>query len=65
MPFRLERDSLIWLQAARRGHILAEAGMARQTGRAALVLSGEHRSLLSDLAGSRTAAQREVQPLVW
>ena len=42
-------------------HSLAEAGMARQTGRAALVLRGEHRSLLSNLAGSRTAAQREVQ----
>ena len=35
--------------------------MARQTGRAALVLSAEHRSMLSDLAGSRTAAQREVE----
>ena len=42
-------------------HILAEAGMARRTGRAALVLSGEHRSMLSELAGSRTAAQREVE----
>ena len=42
-------------------HILAEAGMARQTGRAVLVLSGEHRSMLSELAGSRTAAQREVE----
>ena len=42
-------------------HILAEAGMARLTGRAALVLSGEHRSMLSELAGSRTAAQREVE----
>ena len=39
--------------------------MARQTGRAALVLSGEHRSMLSNLAGSRTAAQHEAQPLVW
>ena len=35
--------------------------MARQTGRAALVLSGEHRTMLSELAGSRTAAQREVE----
>lgn len=41
--------------------ILAETGMARQTGRAVLVLSGEHRSMLSELAGSRTAAQREVE----
>ena len=41
--------------------IFAEAGMARQTGRAALVLSGEHRIMLSKLAGSRTAAQREVE----
>jgi transposase len=38
-----------------------EAGMARQTARAALVLSGEHRTMLRDLAGSRTAAQREVE----
>ena len=35
--------------------------MARQTGRAALLLSGEHRSMLSELAGSRTAPQREVE----
>jgi transposase len=35
--------------------------MARQTARAALVLSGEHRSMLNELAGSRTAAQREVE----
>lgn len=35
--------------------------MARQTGRAALALSGEHRSMLEELAGSRTAAQREVE----
>ena len=42
-------------------HTLAEAGMARETGRAALVLSEEHRSMLSELAGSRTAAQREVE----
>jgi DNA invertase Pin-like site-specific DNA recombinase len=38
-----------------------EAGMARQTTRAAWVLSGEHRTMLRDLAGSRTAAQREVE----
>ena len=42
-------------------HIFAEAGMARQTGRAALVLSGEYRTMLSELAGSRTAAQREIK----
>ena len=42
-------------------HIFAEAGMARQTGRTALVLSEEHRAMLSELAGSRTAAQREVE----
>lgn len=35
--------------------------MARPTARAALVLSGEHRSMLRELAGSRTAALREVQ----
>ena len=35
--------------------------MARRTGRAALTLSGEQRSMLSELAGSRTAAQREVE----
>jgi transposase len=40
---------------------LLEARMARQTGRAALVLSAEHRSMLEELAGSRTAAQREVE----
>jgi transposase len=38
-----------------------EAGMARQTARAALVLSAEHKTMLKDLAGSRTAAQREVE----
>jgi transposase len=42
-------------------HILVEAGMARRTGRAALILSDEQRSVLKDLAGSRTAAQREVE----
>jgi len=35
--------------------------MARKTGRAALVLSEEHRTMLAELAGSRTAAQREVE----
>lgn len=40
---------------------LVEAGMARRTGRAALTLTEEQRSMLSELAGSRTAAQREVE----
>ena len=35
--------------------------MARPTARAALVLSDEERTMLNDLAGSRTAAQREVE----
>ena len=35
--------------------------MARRTGRAALVLTGQQRSMLNELAGSRTAAQREVE----
>lgn len=35
--------------------------MARQTARAALLLSAEHRRMLNELAGSRTAAQREVE----
>ena len=35
--------------------------MARQTGRAALVLNDEHRVMLSELSRSRTAAQREVE----
>ena len=35
--------------------------MARQTARAALVLSGEQRTMLRELAGSRTSAQREVE----
>ena len=35
--------------------------MARKTARAALVLSSEQRSMLTELAGSRTAAQREVE----
>ena len=38
-----------------------ETGMARQTGRAALSLSAEQHTMLSELAGSRTAAQREVE----
>ena len=35
--------------------------MARPTTRAALSLSDEDRSMLSELAGSRTAVQREVE----
>ena len=35
--------------------------MARKSGRAALVLSEEHRSLLTELSASRKAALREVQ----
>lgn len=35
--------------------------MARKTGRAALVLGAEQRSMLEALAGSRTAPQREVE----
>ena len=35
--------------------------MARQTARAGLVLSSEHGAMLRELAGSRTAAQREVE----
>lgn len=35
--------------------------MARMSGRAALVLSDEQRSMLSELAGSRTASVREVE----
>lgn len=35
--------------------------MARHTGRAPLMLSAEQRAMLSELAGSRTAAQREVE----
>ena len=38
-----------------------EAVMARTSGRAALVLSDEQRVMLSELAGSRTAAMREVE----
>lgn len=40
---------------------LVGAGMARRTGRAALTLSEKQRLMLSELAGSRTAAQREVE----
>ena len=35
--------------------------MAKPTKRGALVLDDEQRSMLSSLAGSRTAAQREVE----
>lgn len=35
--------------------------MARKSGRAALVLSDENRSMLSELTASRTAAVREVE----
>jgi transposase len=35
--------------------------MARHTARAALILDDEHRGKLRELAGSRTAAQREVE----
>ncbi|MDR2625175.1 MAG: helix-turn-helix domain-containing protein, partial [Zoogloeaceae bacterium] len=35
--------------------------MARRTKRAALVVTEEQSSMLKDLAGSRTAAQREVE----
>jgi transposase/DNA-binding CsgD family transcriptional regulator len=38
-----------------------ETAMARPTARAALVLSSEERTHLSQLAGSRTAARREVE----
>ena len=41
--------------------IVMRAFLARQTGRAALVLSGVHRTMLTELSGSRTAAQREVE----
>jgi hypothetical protein len=42
--------------------IFAEVGMAREAGWAALVLRHEHRTTLTDLARSRTEAQREVEP---
>ena len=35
--------------------------MARKSGRAALVLSAEQETMLKELAGSRTAATREVE----
>ncbi|MBK3824032.1 IS630 family transposase, partial [Paraburkholderia aspalathi] len=35
--------------------------MARRTARAPLVLTDEQRSMLRELAGSRTAPQREVE----
>ncbi|MDR1647879.1 MAG: IS630 family transposase, partial [Zoogloeaceae bacterium] len=35
--------------------------MARRTGRAALLLNEEQRSMLKELAGSRTAARRDVE----
>jgi len=41
--------------------LTGEAGMARRTGRAALTLSVEQRMMLKERAGSRTAAQREVE----
>lgn len=40
---------------------LVEAGMARKTGRAPLVLDTKQRSMLEDLAGSRTAPLREAE----
>jgi transposase len=40
---------------------LLEVDMARRSKRAALVLTEEQRSMLSELAASRTAAQREVE----
>jgi transposase len=40
---------------------LVEAGMARPVGRAPLALSAQQRSMLSELAGSRVAPQREVE----
>jgi transposase len=42
-------------------HFLVEAGMARRTGRAPLVLGIEQRSMLEELVGSRTASMREVE----
>jgi transposase len=38
-----------------------EVGMARKSGRAALVLTAEQRATLEELAASRTAAAREVE----
>lgn len=42
-------------------HFLVEAGLARRTGRAPLVLSADQRLMLEELAGSRTASLREVE----
>ncbi len=42
-------------------HFHMEAGMARKTGRAALTMTIEQRAMLEELAGSRTAALREVE----
>ena len=42
-------------------HFRMEAGMARKTGRAALALSIEQRTMLEELVGSRTAPVREVE----
>lgn len=42
-------------------HLLVEAGMARKTARAPLALNPEQRSMLEELAGSRSAPLREVE----
>jgi transposase len=42
-------------------HYLLESGMTRRSARAELVLTLEQRTRLRELAGSRTAAQREVE----
>lgn len=42
-------------------HCLLESGMTRRSARAELVLTLEQRTRLRELAGSRTAAQREVE----
>jgi len=42
-------------------HFHMEAGMARKTGRAALALSIEQRTMLEGLAGSRASSLREVE----
>ena len=41
--------------------LLKEVIMARKTKRAALVLTGEQRAMLKELAGSRTAPAREIE----
>ena len=41
--------------------IFAEVGIAREAGWAALVLRHEHRTTLTELARSRTEAQREAE----